>query len=161
MLRLRPVTISEAKVWVSKYHRHNLPPVGALFAVGVENNSGLCGVALVGRPVARKLQDGTTCEVLRVCCDGSRNANSMLYGACRRAAFALGYRRIITYTLATESGASLRAVGWVPSPATTGPAQTWDVPSRRREQTDLFGEHRRPLGEKVRWAAENAAANAH
>jgi hypothetical protein len=92
----------------------------------------LVGVAIVGRPVARPYQDGMTLEVNRTVTDGHPNANSMLYGACARAAFALGYRRLITYTQADESGASLRAAGWriiAERPARKG----WDTPSRRRD----------------------------
>lgn len=150
MLRLCPISITDAKLYVSKYHRHNLPPVGALFAIGVENGDGLCGVAIVGRPIARMLQDGKTCEILRVCTDGTRNANSMLYGACRRAAIALGYTKGITYTLESESGASLRAAGWMLDKTFQSEA-SWDGGNRHREQTDLFGNDRRPLGKKKRW----------
>jgi hypothetical protein len=115
----------------------------------------LVGVAIAGRPVARKLQDGATVEVTRTCTDGTKNANSMLYGAITRAAFALGYRRVITYTLASEPGSSLRAVGFrvdAELPARVG----WDVPSRPRYETDLFGNERTPVGPKVRWVREAA-----
>ena len=57
--------------------------------------------------------DGFTLEVNRTCTTGERNANSMLYGAIWRAAKAMGYTRCITYTQADETGASLRAVGWL------------------------------------------------
>ena len=67
---------------------------------------------MAGRPVARHYDDGQTLEVHRVATDGHKNANSMIYGALTRAAFALGYTRVITYTQADESGASLRAAGW-------------------------------------------------
>lgn len=148
-LEIVPITITDAKVFVSKHHRHNLPPVGALFAVGLSNGE-LVGVALVGRPVARMLQDGRTAEITRVCTDGTRNANSMLYGACVRAAKALGYHRVVTYTLAEESGESLRGAGFVRD-AELRVLQTWDRPARPREQTDIFGQDRRPPGPKIRW----------
>lgn len=154
-MNLRPTFITEARRFVGLHHRHNLPPKSALFALGVEHDGELVGVALVGRPVAQKLADGYTAEVTRVCVlEGYPNACSMLYGAAARAAKALGYRRVITYTLDTEPGTSLRAVGWTPTPATTGATQTWDVPSRPRLQQDLFGNDRRPLGTKVRWTRE-------
>lgn len=146
-----PITITEAKVYVAKHHRHNLPPVGALFAVAVENVEGICGVAIVGRPIARMLQDGYTCEILRVCTDGSRNANSMLYGACRRAAISLGYRRGITYTLERESGSSLRGSGWTKVSIVPG-GTTWERKNRHTTlQRDIFGNDRRPVESKVRW----------
>lgn len=149
-LRLRPLTVSDAKAFVARHHRHNGPPVGGLFAVGVEADGELRGVAIVGRPVARPLDDGWTCEVTRVGTDGVRNGCSMLYGACARAAKALGYSRAYTYTLAEESGASLRAAGWEMD-AELPARPTWDTPARRRVQADLFGEDRRPPGPKVRW----------
>ena len=148
-LELRPITITGARALIAQWHRHNLPPVSALFAVAVGNPE-ICGVATVGRPVARRLQDGWTCEITRVATDGTYNACSILYGACRRAAAALGYRRVFTYTLASESGASLRAAGFVVDTAVPA-RQTWSVPSRRRSQVDLFGSNRRPTEAKVRW----------
>lgn len=94
-------------------HRHNKPPRGHKFSIGLNDaDDKLVGVVMAGRPVARALDDGLTLEVNRTCTDGTKNANSMLYGAVWRAAIAMGYRRCITYTQADESGASLRAVGW-------------------------------------------------
>lgn len=148
-LRLVPMTITDAKIFVAKHHRHNLPPVSALFAVGVSNGN-LCGVGLFGRPVGRELQDGLTGEITRVCTVGDRNANSMLYGALLRAARSLGWRRVYTYTLEGESGSSLRAVGFTVD-AVLPPRETWDTPSRHRDQQDIFGEDRRPKGTKIRW----------
>ena len=148
-LELHPITVTDARALIARWHRHNLPPVSALFAVAVGNPE-ICGVATVGRPVARRLQDGWSCEITRVATDGTYNACSMLYGACRRAASALGYRRIYTYSLMSESGASLRAAGFKVD-AEVPARQTWSVPSRAREQVDLFGADRRPTGVKVRW----------
>lgn len=150
-LRLTPCTITEAKRLVNKIHRHNDAPLSGLFAVACSDANGVRGVAIVGRPIARMLQDGATCEVLRVATDGAENACSMLYGACHRAAKALGWDRIITYTLATESGASLRASGWTRE-ADVASAESWSRPSRSRVQTDMFGNERRPTGAKVRWS---------
>jgi hypothetical protein len=115
------------------WHRH-LPvaPPGCVFCVGVATSDGvLHGVAIVGRPSARHSDDGATLEVTRVATDETFDAGSMLYGACRRAAFALGYTRLITFTQAGESGASLRGAGWrvvAERPANAG----WDRPSRPR-----------------------------
>lgn len=143
-----PVRLGEARKFVGAHHRHNLPPVGHLFSVGVEDDGELVGVAIAGRPVARHLDDGRTVEITRSCTTGHRNANSMLYGALIRAARALGYQRVITYTLAEEPGSSLRAVGFTPVEALEA-RDRWTRPNRY--QTDLFGEDRRPPGPKVRW----------
>lgn len=112
-LELVPVTLAEANAFVHEHHRHRDPMPGAKFCLGVAAADGrLCGVAMVGRPVARAFDDGLTLEVNRSCTDGTPNANSMLYAACWRAAKALGYRRLISYTQEGESGSSLRAAGW-------------------------------------------------
>lgn len=112
-MRVVPVTLAQAQAFVSAHHRHNNPPRGWKFGVGLANGYGdLIGVATAGRPVARLLAAPTTLEVNRTCTTGVRNANSMLYGAIRRAAVALGYERIYTYTQEGESGASLRAAGF-------------------------------------------------
>lgn len=112
-LTVVPVTFRQASAFVSTFHRHNKPPRGHKFSVGVTLNSVLVGVAMAGRPIARHFDDGLTLEVNRTCTDGSHNANSLLYGAVWRAAKAMGYTRCITYTQHTESGASLRGAGWV------------------------------------------------
>ena len=112
MLTLRPIDLSEARAFVQQHHRHNLPPPGHKFSIACYDGDRLCGVAIVGRPVARRLDDGLTLEITRDCTDGTYNACSMLYGACVRAARALGYKRIITYTLESEPGTSLKASGW-------------------------------------------------
>lgn len=111
-LFIAPCTITEAKAYIAQHHRHHKAPVSGLFAVMVANDEGPVGVAVVGRPVARMLDDGWTAEVTRVATNGARNACSMLYGACWRAARALGWRKLITYTLPEEGGASLRASNW-------------------------------------------------
>lgn len=113
-LRLAPCRMSEANDYVRSIHRHNGPLPAAIFAVAVysEPDAVVRGVAVAGIPKARMLMARGTLEVSRVATDGSRNACSMLYGACTRAAKALGYRRLITYTLESEAGSSLRASGW-------------------------------------------------
>lgn len=132
-LHLVPVSYAEACRFVEAWHRHNSPPPGHKFSVGVADAGGvLRGVAMVGRPVARHFDDGLTLEVNRTATDGTKNANSMLYGACARAAFALGYQRLVTYTQAEESGSSLRAAGWrvvAERPVRKG----WSAPSRPRD----------------------------
>ena len=133
-LHLVPVSFATACEFVALHHRHHKPPVGHVFSIGAADADELVGVAMVGRPVARGFDDGLTLEVNRACVADARNANSMLYGACARAAFALGYRRLITYTEAGESGASLRAAGWR-IVAERPPHRGWDRPNRRREAT--------------------------
>jgi hypothetical protein len=110
-LQVIPITIEEANEFIRRFHRHHKPPQGYKFAIGVANGE-LVGVAIIGRPIARHNDDGWTLEVTRTCTDGTKNANSMLYGAAWRAARALGYRRMITYTLPEESGVSLRGAGF-------------------------------------------------
>jgi hypothetical protein len=119
-------------------HRHHVAPVGHKFSIGVADDDKLVGVAMVGRPVARAYQDGRTLEVNRTATDGTRNANSMLYRAAWQVSKNLGYRRLITYTQAGESGASLRAVGWRVI-AQRPPRKGWSVPSRPREDRGVDG----------------------
>ena len=132
-LHLVPVRFRDARDFCAMWHRHHPPPIGMVFTVGVADEDGvLRGVAVVGRPVARHFDNGQTLEVTRTATDGTANCNSMLYGAATRAAWALGYTRLITYTQAGESGASLRAAGWrviAQRPARAG----WNMPSRPRE----------------------------
>ena len=112
-LEIRPITFSEASAYVNAKHRHHNAPVGCKFCLGVYENEELHGVAICGRPVSRILDNGTTCEINRVCTDGTRNACSILYGACIRVAKAMGYHKVITYTLESENGASLKASNFI------------------------------------------------
>lgn len=131
MIELRPITRDECDAYIREHHRHHGVPVGALWRQAVHDDTGrIVGVAVSGRPVARALDDGLTVEVTRLCTDTTPNACSMLYSASRRAAEAKGYRRGLTYILASESGASLRAVGW--SVLWTTKGRSWDCPSRPR-----------------------------
>ena len=123
-LHIRPITLRAACEFVNAFHRHNKAPQGHKFSVALYDDNRLVGVAIAGRPVARLLDDGFTLEVNRTCTDGTRNANSMLYGACWRAAKAMGYRRCITYTQADESGSSLRGAGFIPV-ADLAPRGSW------------------------------------
>ena len=111
-LRLVPISLREANAYVDAYYRHHKSVAGHKFSIGCEKDGQLAGVVIVGRPVSRYLDDGTTLEVTRLCSNGEKNVCSFLYGAAARAAKALGYRKIITYTLDTEPGISLRAAGW-------------------------------------------------
>jgi hypothetical protein len=140
-LSIVPCTLEKARWFVRQVHRHHGAPISGLFAVACEAGGQLRGVAIVGRPVARLLQDGATAEVTRVATDGTPNACSMLYGACWRAARALGYHRLITYTLASEPGTSLQAAGW--RDVKDVRAKSWSCPSRPRD--------RHPVQAKIRW----------
>lgn len=141
-LELVPIELDESNAFVEAHHRHNAPVVRDRFRVAAALDGEVVGVANVGRPLARHLQDGWTVEVLRCCTIGERNACSLLYGACWRAAKALGYRRLVTYTLATEPGSSLRAVGF--RVVAEVPAGSWSRRDRPRVDTH-------PLQERLRW----------
>lgn len=132
-LHVIPISLDEANAFVERHHRHHGPVVGHKFSLGATAGDQVVGVAIVGRPVARMRDDGLTLEVTRLCTDGTRNACSFLYGAAARAAFALGYRRIGTYILAGEEGASLTASGWRQIAVVTG--RSWSCPSRPRVDT--------------------------
>jgi hypothetical protein len=141
-LESREVAFGLAAAFTAVHHRHHAPPVGHLFSLGAFHGTRLCGVAMVGRPVARQLDDGRTLEITRVAVDGTRNACSSLLGAARREARKRGFSRIFTYTLAGEAGASLRAAGFVHDGTTAG--GSWSRRGRARHDAH-------PLGAKTRW----------
>lgn len=144
-----PVDLAEARAFVQNFHRHNSAPVGGKFAVGASNGHRLVGVAIVSRPVGRTLDDGQTAEVVRVCVldDAPKGACSFLYARCWNAAKAMGYSRLVTYTLQSESGASLRGAGWrvVAELKARDPAQWQNRPGR--EWKSVVGQS------KFRWEA--------
>ena len=147
-MKITPISFAEANAFVALHHRHHKPVPGSKFCVAVSAKDEVVGVAIVGRPVARHLDDGWTLEVNRCCTDGTRNACSMLYAAAWRAAKALGYTGLITYTMESEGGASLRGAGWrCLGKATTKPGQGWSVKTRPRVDTH-------PLQQKLKWSAE-------
>ena len=154
-LRTVPVTFAQARAFVADWHRHHRPPVGHKFSIGAANADNLLvGVAIIGRPVARHLDDGLTLEVTRMCSDGSRNCCSLLYAAAWQASKALGYRRLVTYTQAGgEDGASLRAAGWR-IVAARPPRPGWHTPSRPR--TDHGLDHTA----RLRWQPADTAPGA-
>jgi hypothetical protein len=144
-----PINRDDAFAYVDAHHRHHGRPQGYKYALAAAAGDRLVGVAIVGRPVARHLQDGWTVEVVRVCTDATANACSALYGACWRAARALGYTRAITYTQDGESGSSLRAAGWLIA-ASLDPRTGWDMPGRRRLDIGSGGVAR------IRWEIRTA-----
>ena len=147
MLVITPISFSEANAFVLKQHRHHKPVTGTKFCVAVSDGNGVVrGVAMIGRPVARALDNGWTLEVNRCCTDGAKNACSVLYAAAWKAAKALGYKRLITYTLPSEGGASLRASNWRLIGERGG--GNWNCPSRPRIDTaELLA------GQKLLWEA--------
>lgn len=158
MLTIRPLDLKTANSYVEKYHRHNRRVLAHRFSIGCYDGERLCGVAIVGNPVARKLCDGKTVEVHRCCTDGTKNACSMLYGRCARIAREMGFEKIITYTLQSEPGITMRASGWFVDEENAGGRgmKGWNVPSRPRTlvSVDLFGNQTEayPLEKKIRYA---------
>lgn len=113
-MRIAPITFKRASDYINQHHRHHKATIGCKFCISVVDDDGqLHGVAVCGRPVSRHLDDGTTLEINRVCSDGARNACSMLYSACCRIAKAMGYKKVITYILVSENGASLKASNFI------------------------------------------------
>lgn len=155
MLTIRPIDLKSANQFVLEKHRHNGKVLVHRFSIAVYEGEILVGVAICGNPSARKLDNGDTIEVKRVCTDGTKNACSILYGRCARIAKEMGWKKIITYTLEREGGASLRASGWQVDAVNVG-GKNWDMPSRPRlvSEMTLFGEVTcsYPIGEKkTRW----------
>jgi len=148
-LMIVPITLREANEFVENFHRHNKAVQGGKFSIGATNEDGLFGVAIVGRPVARSMDDGFTAEVTRCCVqnDAPRNACSFLYGRCWRIWQQMGGKRMITYTLQSESGASLRGAGWKIL-GETKPGD-WNRSTRQREWQPIYGQL------KFRWGVSN------
>jgi hypothetical protein len=144
MLEVVPIKFADANAYVKANHRHHKPVVGMKFCLAISDGETVRGVAIIGRPVARLLDNGWTLEVNRCCTDGVKNGCSMLYGAAWRAARAMGYKRLITYTLPSEGGASLMASSWRLIGEAGG--GTWNRESRPRIDTDL-------LQKKLLWEA--------
>lgn len=112
-LTIRPITFKQASEFINLHHRHHRATVGCKFCIGLFDAEKMIGCAVCGRPVSRHLDDGLTCEINRLCTDGTYNACSMLYGASCRVAKAMGYKKIVTYILESENGASLKASNFV------------------------------------------------
>lgn len=147
-----PLTLAQARRYVADHHRHNEPPRGHKFSIGLERDGELVGVVIASRPVARGSDDGRTIEIIRLTTEGDRNACSRLYSAACRAAAAMGYRRAVTYTLDDELGTSLLASGFRNDGTTKGgewtPAEgVW----RQAEHPRMFDPPKMPTGPKTRW----------
>lgn len=147
-LSLVPITLADANAFVGLHHRHHKPMPGAKFSIACADDDGqVRGVAIIGRPVARMSDDGWTAEVNRVATDGAKNACSLLYGAAWRACRAMGYRKLITYTLPEEGGASLRGAGYTLIGEAGG--GKWSRTERPR-----IDDH--PTQTKLRWERANS-----
>lgn len=143
-LELQPISYDEAVAFIRKHHRHHRAPQGWKFGIAVNDGEKVVGVVTVGRPVARLSDNGWTLEVTRCCTDGTPHAASKLYAAAWRAARAMGYARLITYTLQSERGVSLEAAGWRCIGEAGG--GTWNRKARPRVDTH-------PTEQKTLWEA--------
>lgn len=146
-MRIRPITYKTACEFVNEHHRHHRAPQGCKYCVGlVDENGVLHGVVIVGRPVARRLDDGLTAEITRCCTDGTKNACSMLYGAACRIAKEMGYERVITYIVSWETGVSLKSANFRYVGLAGG--GSWDVPSRRRTADGKYPQEKKMMYER-------------
>lgn len=144
-LEIVPITLKEANTFVAQHHRTHKPVVGHKFSIGCSDGEKIVGVAIIGRPEARYIDDGRTLCVTRNCTDGTKNACSMLYGAAWRAVKAMGYRRLVTYILKSEPGTSLKAAGW----KCIGEAGGLRWTGKRRPVVDLY-----PAQMKIKYITE-------
>jgi hypothetical protein len=143
-LRIRPCELRLANEIIGKWHRHHKPVVGHRFSLKVvDEDEGVCGIAVCGRPVARLTCSGTVLEITRLATDGTPNACSMLYGACRKVAKAMGFEKIQTFILETEPGVSLRAAGY--QLESVSPGGNWSCTSRPDRRQD------QPMCPKQKW----------
>lgn len=145
-MRAVPLTLADANAFVAAYHRHHKPVQGHRFSIGAVDQSGIVGVAIVGRPVARGCDPYLTAEVTRLCTDGRKNVCSFLYAACGRICKEMGFTRIQTYILDEEPGVSLRAAGWVYEATTAGGDWNHSKQYAGTRRTD------QPQTKKQRWA---------
>lgn len=149
-MTLLPITIREANAFVESFHRHNAPVRGGKFAIGASSDAGLIGIAIVGRPIARMLDDGYTAELLRTCTrpEAPKGAVSFLASRAWRAWQAMGGKRMVTYTLADESGASMRGAGWKLIGNVKNTSAGWSRDGRERDWQPIYGQL------KLRWDIE-------
>lgn len=144
-LQLTPVSLSEANAFIKRFHRHHKSVVGHKFSIAASLNNKIVAIVIVGRPVSRYADNGFTLEVTRLCTDGTHNACSILYSAAWRASKAMGYKQLITYTLPSEGGASLRASNFKLIGQCGG--GSWNRANRPR-----IDKH--PLQQKLKWSAK-------
>lgn len=159
MLEIRPISIAKANEYVERFHRHHGKKTGCRFAIGCYEGRELHGVAICSNPVARNADDGLTLEVSRLCTDGTRNACSILYGACARIAKEMGFYKIQTYILETETGTSLKASGWKCEGRAGSVSWLHNASERTKErnmyiQMELFPKKKPPEQMKQRWVRQ-------
>ena len=152
-LEIRPITFKTASQYIDQHHRHNGKTVGCKFVIGCFEGEKMVGVAVCGRPISRHYDDGFTLEINRVCTDGTHNACSMLYGASCRIAKDMGYKKVITYTLVTENGASLKASNFKCEGEAGGIEWTGERNPNNKayKQMSLFPTKEKPHVMKQRW----------
>jgi hypothetical protein len=138
-----PLTLAQANALVSALHRHHKPARGHRFSIGARHDGRMVAAVIVGRPVARALDQYAIAEVTRLVSDGTPNACSFLYGRAAQAAKAMGFTSIQTYTLVTEPGTSLRAAGWACEGSPRPHGKGWTSRKGRRDD--------QPTETKVRW----------
>lgn len=146
MLEITPITLRQANEFVNQHHRHHKGSKGHKFSIGVCSDGRLVGVCICGRPVSRIFDNGITLEVNRLCTDGTRNACSILYAAAYKAAVAMGYKKVITYILESESGTSLKAAGYKCEGRAGG--LEWNGRSKPKDKNQY------PHEFKTRWSKE-------
>lgn len=152
-LWIKPISCREANAYIEEYHRHHTKVQGCKFCIAACDGDKLVGVCVCGRPVNRYLDDGYTLEVTRLCTDGTYNACSILYGRAARIAKDMGYRKIVTYILQSESGASLKASGWHREASNIG-GGSWDCAKRPRKLETDDGKQKYATEQKQRWSKE-------
>jgi hypothetical protein len=143
-LTIMPLTLKQANELVGLLHRHHKRVVGHRFSLGCKSKKGLCGAAIVGRPVARELDPYMVAEVTRLVTDGTPNACSFLYSACARVAREMGFKVIQSYILGSEPGTSLKAAGWILAGVTSG--GNWNHSWRKGRRED------QPMEPKQIWS---------
>lgn len=151
-MEIKPISFKQACDYIVLYHRHHKPTVGCKFCIGCFDDGKMVGVAVCGRPVSRYLDNGETCEVNRLCTDGTRNACSMLYGASCRVAKAMGYKKMVTYILQSEPGTSLKASGFVFDGVCGG--KNWNNSKRTKSRAKPSATLEQPQELKQRWVKE-------
>lgn len=154
MLTIKPISLKNANAYVMANHRHHGKVQGHKFSLSVWDGDRLCGVAIVGHPQSRRIDNESTLEVLRLCTDGTYNACSILYARCAKVGKDMGYEKIITYILESEQGTSLKASGWICEAENVG-GTTW-TGKREKErhefkQQSLFESKQPPKELKKRY----------
>lgn len=157
-LIIKPISLKKANEYVIQNHRHHDKVQGHKFSLSVWDEDRLCGVAIVGHPQSRMIDNDNVLEVLRLCTDGTYNACSILYARCAKVGKDMGYQKIITYILESETGTSLKASGWTCEEEKCG-GFSWggqrEVERHKYEQMTIFVDRKLPPKElKQRWAKD-------